>query len=44
MKLKEIIPYFREREYADTDEVEKEAEGIWGKTGYTSAKHVEESR
>ncbi|MFQ6065329.1 MAG: DUF72 domain-containing protein, partial [Candidatus Bathyarchaeia archaeon] len=44
VKLKEIIQYFREREYADANEVEKEAERIWDRTGFPSAQQVEEFR
>jgi len=43
VKLKEILQRLREIEYADRDEVEKEAERIWDKTGYPSSEQVEES-
>lgn len=43
VKLKAILRHFRETEYADTNEVEKEAQRIWDKTGYPSPKQVEEA-
>ncbi len=43
VKIKGILQQFREREYADTNEAEKEAERVWDETGYPSAKQVEES-
>jgi len=43
VKLRKILQSFREGKYADTDEVEREAERIWHETGYPSAKQVEES-
>ena len=38
-----ILQYFGEGKYADINEVEREAERIRHKTGYLSAKQVEES-
>jgi len=43
VKLRKILQSFREGKYADTDEVEREAERIWHETGYPSGKQVEES-
>jgi uncharacterized protein YecE (DUF72 family) len=43
VKLRRILQYFREGKYVDTNDVEKEAERSWHKTGYPSAKQIEES-